>query len=65
MKGTANELAELASINLAFSQAEIAMIGDRESVLRALNHVHQAKACLKILAEELRVPANEPEEEAA
>lgn len=59
-----NELAELASINLAFAQAEIATIGDRESILRALDHIGQAKASLRILAKDLEV-SDDAEEEAA
>jgi hypothetical protein len=59
-----SELAELASVNLHFAQAEVAMGGDRESIARALDHIRQAKACLKIMAAELNVPSDEEMEAA-
>ncbi len=65
MKRATNELAELASINLAYAQAEVAIIGDRKSILRALEHTVQAKAYLQILAAELDTPADEAAEEVA
>jgi hypothetical protein len=64
MNAATDELAALASINLAFAQAKIAMAGDRESILRALDHIRQAKACLKISLTELDIPPDEAEEAA-
>ena len=52
----ANGLAGMASINLHFAQAEITTIGDRNSVLRALDHIRQALACLEIVAAECEPP---------
>lgn len=65
MSRTTRGLAEVASINLNFAQAEIAAFGDRESIARALDHVRQAEACLKIIAAECDVPSDEAETDAA
>lgn len=65
MSRMASALAEQAAINLNFAQAEIAVGGDRELIARALDHLRQAEACLKIVAAELDVPPDEAETEAA
>ena len=52
MESVAHALAELASINLHFAQAEITTLGDREAVARALEHVRQAEYCLSIVLAE-------------
>jgi hypothetical protein len=55
------DLADLASINLHYAQAEITSIGDRESIMRALDHIRQAEACLRIVMVEYDVPPDEAE----
>ncbi len=47
---------EMASINLFYAQAEINVCADRESVARALAHLQQAEAILKIAMSELDAP---------
>jgi hypothetical protein len=41
-------IVELAAINLYYAQAEISTIGDRESIVRSLDHLRQAQAFLVI-----------------
>jgi hypothetical protein len=64
MPRTSTDLAEFASINLHYAQAEITEIGDRESILRALDHIRQAETCLKIVMAEYEFPADEAGAEA-
>ncbi len=59
MTRATSELAELASINLHFAQAEITSIGDQDSLLRALDHIRQAEACLRISLAEYDAPPDE------
>ncbi len=58
-----SDLADFATINLLFAQAEIAMGGEAEAIARALDHIQQAQHCLKILEAELK--ATEDEADAA
>jgi hypothetical protein len=39
-------MVQLASIDLHYAQAEISTIGDREAILRSLDHLRQAEAFL-------------------
>ncbi len=49
----ATRLAELALVELAYAQAEIALMGDRSGrMARVLGHIRHAKSCLKALAPE-------------
>jgi hypothetical protein len=50
---------QLASIDLHYAQAEITKIGTRESILRSLEHVRQAEACLIIAMASFDTPAVE------
>jgi hypothetical protein len=61
MSRSATDLAEVASINLHYAQAEIAIIDDTASILRALDHIRQAQACLRVMAAEYDAPASEAE----
>lgn len=65
MARATKELAEFASINLHYAQAEITAIGDRESVLRALDHIRQAEACLMIVLAEYDIPPDKIKSENA
>ena len=64
MTFTAIDLAELSTINLHFAFAELTTIGDRESILRALDHIRQAQAWMDIAVAENRTPPAEAEVEA-
>jgi len=53
MSSVTSKLAELARINLAFAQAEIIEFGEQsEQIERALCHIGEADAFLKIIAPE-------------
>jgi len=56
-------LADLASINLHYAQAEITSVRDHKAVVRALDHIRQAQACLEILEAEYHMPPDGAEEE--
>lgn len=65
MTWATSDLREMVSINLSFAQAEVEMACDRESVARALDHVRQAEAYLRILAAELDASLEDIDEDAA
>jgi hypothetical protein len=46
MSQTSSGMLELAAIDLRYAQAEIRAIGDRDSILRSLDHIRQAEATL-------------------
>ena len=52
MTRTSTDLTNFATINLHYAVAEITSIGDRESVLRALEHIRQAERCLQVVIAE-------------
>lgn len=57
MSSTASKLAELARINLAFARAEIIEFSEQpEQLERALCHIGEADALLKIIAPEFDAP---------
>jgi hypothetical protein len=59
MSRTKTDIAELATANLHYALAELTSIGDAESVLRALDHIRQAQACLEIGHPVERAPRRE------
>jgi hypothetical protein len=61
MPRTTTDLAEIASINLHYAQAEITSLGDTESILRALDHIRQAEACLRLAIADYDIPQDEAE----
>jgi hypothetical protein len=54
-----DELSQIAVINLLFAQAEIETNRDHDAISRALYHVEQAEGCLRLLADELALPASD------
>jgi hypothetical protein len=58
-------ITEFATVNLHYALAELTSIGDRESVLRAIDHIRQAQACLEIVAVEYETPPDTAGAEAA
>jgi hypothetical protein len=63
MPRTTTDLAEFASINLHYAQAEITSLGDVESILRALDHIRQAEAWLRLVIADYELPQDEVEAE--
>ncbi|MBB4200963.1 hypothetical protein CCR94_10540 [Rhodoblastus sphagnicola] len=61
----ATSLTAFATINLHYAMAEIATIADRDSIMRALDHIRQAEGCLRVVMAEYDIPTDdaEPEEQ--